>query len=407
MRRERGPLRGVVDFLASYGLSCFLLGVLFVLTFVGTYYQKEHGLYAAQKRFFESMFVDVTVGGWQVPILPGGSLAMALLAVNLFFGGLVRIRKTWRTAGIVIVHVGIALMLAAGLVKYRWSDDGYLRLFEGEQSDEFVSFYLWEVAIFDADSSGETLERLIPHADLVDLDGGRSRTFASDELPFELVLSDFVPNCSPAPKGPMWESRLPVVDGWALRPMPLQTDAENNIAGLYASARDEDGEIGASILWGLERSPWTFESGGRRWAVTLRHKRYALPWTVRLEDFRKEDHPRMDMAKSFESDVTRIEAGEETPVRIQMNEPMREDGMILFQASWGPQNARPDDPLFSQFAVVRNPSDHWPLISCIIIGVGMLVAFLTKLVTYTVKRIDRATATEPRPVPPSGWSSTS
>jgi hypothetical protein len=368
---------------------------LFVLTFVGTYYQREHGLYAAQKRFFESLFVDVAVGSWRVPILPGGSLAMALLAVNLFFGGLVRIRKTWRTAGIVIVHVGIALMLAAGLVKYRWSDDGYLRLFEGEQSDEFVSFHKWEVAIFDADSAGETCELLIPHEELVDLGRGRARTFRSDELPFELVLSDFVPNCSPAPKGPMWQSALPVVEGWALRPMPWQKDAENNIPGLYAAASDEGGALGASILWGLERAPWTFASGGRNWAVTLRQKRYSMPWAIRLEDFTKEDHPRMDMPKSFMSDVTRIEGDEVTPVRIQMNEPLREDGLVLFQASWGPQNARPGDPLFSQFAVVRNPSDNWPLISCIIIGVGMFVAFSTKLVRYLRDQTKRREAAQP------------
>jgi hypothetical protein len=394
VRRERGPLRAVAGFLASYGLSCFLLGVLFVLTFVGTYYQREHGLYAAQKRFFESMFVDVSVGSWRVPILPGGSLAMALLAVNLFFGGLVRIRKTWNTLGIIVVHVGIALMLAAGLVKYKWSDDGYLRLFEGEQADEFVSFYKWEIAIFDADTTGETRELLIPHEEIVELGIGEPRAFLSDDLPFDLVLSDFVPNCSPAPKGPMWESALPVVDGWALRPMPWQTDAENNVAGVYATATDADGSIGSSLLWGLERAPWTFESGGKRWAVTLRHKRYSLPWTIRLEDFTKEDHPRIDMPKSFMSDVSRIEAGEETPVRIQMNEPMRKDGMILFQASWGPQNARPGDPLFSQFSVVRNPSDYWPLISCIIIAVGMLLAFAMKLRRYLRDQTKRRQAVQ-------------
>lgn len=396
--RRSGPGVGeqVVRFFSSYALSSFLLLVLFALTFVGTYYQRTHGLYAAQKRFFESLFVYVDVGGTAIPVLPGGALAMGLLALNLLLGGLVRIRKNWNTAGIIVVHVGIVLMLAAGLVKHQFSDDGYLRLYEGEQSDEFVSFYKWEVAIFEAEDREDVVEHLIPHDQLIDLTGGRRRVFTSAELPFELTLHTFVPNCWPARKGPMWESPGPTIDGWALKAEPWNKQAENNVAGMYAEVRDDSGLLQQTLLHGFETYPWTFESGGRTWAVSLRHKRYAMPWTVRLEDFTKEDHPRMTMARSFMSDVTVIEEDEQTKVRIQMNEPLREDGLILFQASWGPPDARPGQPLFSQFAVVRNPSDSWPLISCIIIAIGMTMAFVMKLMRFVRRQgreRERGTAT--------------
>ena len=68
---------------------------------------------------------------------------------------------------------------------------------------------------------------------------------------------------------------------------------------------------------------------------------------------------------------------------------------MLFQASWGPSNARPGDPLFSVFSVVRNPSDKWPEISCWVIAAGMLLAFGQKLFGYVrsqkKKRLDVAT----------------
>jgi len=151
-------------------------------------------------------------------------------------------------------------------------------------------------------------------------------------------------------------------------------------------ARDGSGLLEQSILHAFERSPWTFESGGKLWGVSLRHRRFDMPWTIRLEDFTKEDHPGMTMARSYMSDVTMVEgSGVETPIRIQMNEPLRQDDLILFQASWGPQDAREGAPLFSQFAVVRNKSDKWPEYSCYIIALGLLMAFGFKLVRF-IKR---------------------
>jgi hypothetical protein len=36
----------------------------------------------------------------------------------------------------------------------------------------------------------------------------------------------------------------------------------------------------------------------------------------------------------------------------------------------------------SVFSVVRNPSDHWPLYSCIVIGIGLLMAFTPRLAKF-------------------------
>ena len=102
-------MKRVLDMLGSYGLACLLLLDLFLLTLFGTLYQVEHGLYQAQKIYFESWFV---VQSAPVPlVLPGGLLCMGLLAVNLFVGGMVRIQKSKRTVGVMVVHVGIALKI--------------------------------------------------------------------------------------------------------------------------------------------------------------------------------------------------------------------------------------------------------------------------------------------------------
>lgn len=378
-------VHGALRVLGSYGLACVLLLDLFLLTLFGTLYQVENGLYEAQKLYFESWFV---VQRTPVPlVLPGGLLCMGLLAVNLFVGGMVRIQKRARTAGVMIVHVGIALLLASGFVKLYHSEDGHLTLVEGEESDEFQSYYLWEVAVWDASQTGPVEEHLIPHAELIDLVDGRARTFTSAALPFDIELSGFLRNCRPMPKGPNWRADSPVVDGYALLRTDDALEAEQNIAGLTVRLRERSGtRTREDLLWGLEKHPFgpenypvTFEAGGKTWALSLRHTRYPMPFTIRLADFRKEDHPGMTMARSFESDVIKREDGNEQKVHIQMNEPLRHGGLVLFQSGF---NQGPSGREISIFSVVRNPSDYWPLYACIVIGVGLLVAFVPKLLKF-------------------------
>ena len=113
--------------------------------------------------------------------------------------------------------------------------------------------------------------------------------------------------------------------------------------------------------------------------IDLTRRTWRLPFVVRLDDFTVELHPNTRMAKIYRSDITQIADGVEQPTRISMNAPLRYHGYTLFQASWGPQDAPAGTPLFSGFAVVHNPADQWPLYSCIIVGVGLLIHFLQRL----------------------------
>lgn len=371
----------VLVVLGSYGLACTLLFFLFLLTLLGTLAQISDGLYAVQKRYFESWYLLQPVGPISIP-LPGGALCMGLLALNLLVGGLVRIRKTAATAGILVVHVGIVIMMVAALVKWRFSEDGFLRLYEGQQSDSWSSWHEWEVAVWDASQKSEVRELLIPQAHFADLAEGRQRTCTTPELPFEIRLSYYAENADVLPKGPMWQGYGPTVDGYAIRALARDAENERNLAALQVEAVRADGTSERAILWGDARAAWEIDADGKRFALALRKKLHTMPYTIRLEDFRKRDHPGMTMAAAFESDVTQIARGVERKVRIEMNEPLRDGGLVLFQSSWGPNNAKADTPLYSVFSVARNPSDQWPLISCIVIALGLVWAFGRRLLHY-------------------------
>ena len=70
------------------------------------------------------------------------------------------------------------------------------------------------------------------------------------------------------------------------------------------------------------------------------------------------------------------------PLVIRMNEPLRAGGHILFQSGYGPPFAGPGERMYTTFSVVRNPSDQWPLASCVVIALGLLVQFAVKLFRY-------------------------
>jgi len=377
----RQLFQGAVRVVSSFGLSCVLLFLLALLTWLGTLEQVHTGLFEVQKKYFESFFLIHHAGPISIP-LPGANLVLCVLAVNLLVGGIVRMRRSWGTAGVLVVHLGISLLLVSGLVKTYFSHEGHLTLYEGQRSNSYQSYYRWEVSIARALGGGAVDELIVPEEDFTDATGPRPVTFTAASLPFDLELSHFMGNCSVLPKGPMFDVAVPVVDGFFLRADAPSKEAEQNVAGVYATAVLADGTRQQGLLWGLETAPWTVTVDGVDWMVDLRHERYPMPFTVELDVFTKEEHPRTNMPSMFSSDVTVTEGPSSRPVKIAMNEPLRDQGLVLYQASWGPSNAGPGDPLFSTLSVVSNPADQYPLYACIVIAIGLVMHFSRKLLKY-------------------------
>lgn len=377
----RAALRYVVAVLSSFGLSCVLLLLLGLLTWLGTLEQVHTGLYDVQKKYFESFVLLHDLGPFSIP-LPGANLVLCTLFLNLIVGGVVRLRRHRSAVGILITHLGIAFLLVSGFVKAYFSEDGHVTLFEGQRATHFQSYYRWEIVILEPLGSGRVREHIVPQELFADAIGAAPVTISAPELPFDVEVSRFTANCRPTPKGPMFDVSVPVIDGVFLQAQAPSTEAEANIAGCYVSAVQRDGQRVTGLVWGAQAAPFTVNATGRDWAIDLRKERYPMPFTLVLDEFTKEDHPRSNMPKSFSSDVTVIEGAAARAVRISMNEPLRSDGLVLYQASWGPSTARPGEPLFSTFAVVRNPADQFPLYACIVIATGLLLHFTRKLVAH-------------------------
>ncbi|MCE9593267.1 MAG: cytochrome c biogenesis protein ResB [Planctomycetes bacterium] len=382
----------IVKALSSLWLAATLLVFLALLTWLGTLEQVHSGLFEVQKKYFESIFFIHHAGPVPIP-LPGATLVMGILLVNLLVGGITRLRKGWSTIGILITHCGIAFLLIAGFVKAYFADEGHVRLFEGDRADTFQSYHHWELAVLEKLSDGKVREVVAPETLFTQATRSAKTTLSSPELPFTLEVADFLENSRVLPKGPMFDAPLPVIDGFFLERLPLEKENEMNIAGAYVAAIErQDGKRTEGVLWGATTQPWTVHAGGKTYGIELRRTQYELPFTLRLDDFNKEDHPRMEMAKSFESDVTVFEGSTSRPIKIQMNEPLRSHGLVVYQSAWGPENARPGTPLYSVFSVVRNPADQYPKYACFVIAIGLIIHMSRKLFRHVRSEVRKAAA---------------
>lgn len=400
-KRPNTPLGRVIARLGSYWLALVLLVNLFLLTWLGTLDQVGKGIYQVQKEYFESWYVVTAMPVWPgraLPlVLPGGMPTMGLLTVSLLIGGLVRIRKTRRTIGVIIAHVGIALMMVGGLVEFREKQYGSVALVEGESGRHYNDFQLRELVVWNAASEVGVEELIVPEQDFDDLEGKKRRTFESDVLPFDIVLSHYMPHCFPEEAVGVGVPTAPVIDSLFLKERPRLEKPEQEHRGVYVKVLKDGGtSMEETFLLDLERKPFTFEAGGQTWAMMLRKAVYDLPFEIRMVDFVKDDHPGMNMARSFSSDIVRVdEGGRETPVHIRMNEPMREKGYIVYQQGYGPQGpngeliGRPEEA-FSIFAISNNPSDRIPWVAVSIIALGLVWTFVDRLIQFLAKQRARA-----------------
>lgn len=368
-------------FFSSYALAVTILSLLLLITLLGTLSQSDIGLLDSQRKYFDSWSVvhDFHLGRAVIPIwLPGGMALMMLLFINMACGAVIRMRKGWRTIGVLISHLSIMFMLAAGYVSFLYKTEGALPLFEGQSGDLYQSYHDRVIEIRKHDESGKGAETamLIPMDDFQDLEPGKARTFYAKDLPFEIQVTGYQRNAQVVAKA---EEGPAVIDGFAIQPVRIETTDEQNLGALVVNITPKDGgNPERAILWEAAFEPYTVKAGKEAYTLTLTRRKWKLPFAIRLEDFQRELHPGTEKPKRYTSHVTKIDGGKEEPQVITMNVPMRDRGFVLYQASFS-QGASGEQ---SVFTVASNPSDQWPLWSCVAVAFGLTLHFMMHLVRF-------------------------
>lgn len=340
--------------IGSTKITVVCLFLLFILTFWGTVAQVEQGLYAAQERFFFSMFF---LAGGFLPF-PGAQLVLWVMFFNLIAASFTYFSKLKdvRYIGLKISHFGIFIYFIAAFVTFHVTEESNMRLLEGEGSNVASSYTEWELAYWS--EAGNELS--VTAYDI----GGVKAGDVIQVGDLKVVVDKFYLNCEAFQS--MAEKQAPLNSSGisVLEEKEIIKDREKNIAGGVFLIDNTK-----VLLFALDAAPTKV---GDRY-FSLRHKRYQMPFTLRLKEFKPIFHPGTQMAKSFESMVEVIKPGATRDVRIYMNNPLREKDYAFYQASYEvDQMGRKH----STIAVVKNSGQLLPYIACFVVFFGMTLHFI-------------------------------
>ena len=384
----------VFDFFSSIGFALVILFLLFLLTWLSTLEQVEQGLFEVSKKYFskETVFFFPELQGKTLYLpLPNAYWICVLLFINQLLGGVIKIRKGWKNIGVIISHIGILVLMVGAFITAEFEKRANLLLYEGEKSALATSYFDYSIEIAEIKDDKVRDIHVISGKNLRKHD-----VFELANLPFDLIKNDYRENAlAVSTKFSARDRNAKVIDGFFLKDYEKSDAAEQWLASVEVELQptNKAHEKENFFLAANNFEPKTVKIGNRIFTLRLQKEYWKLPYEIQLTEFYHEFHPGTSRPKVFESQINRIHSnGAKIPVKIEMNKPMRHEGITFFQASWGPPEGDPNRELYSVFEVVLNPADQWPKYSLYITSLGLLIHFIMKLSLF----LKGAFATKPK-----------
>lgn len=368
----RSSLKAWLQRLADIRVTLVSLCVLMALVLACTLAQVRLGTDLAMDAVMRTFWIWWRPEGvpFRLPVFPGGGAVGLVLLVNLC-ARLSLLERSRRKLGIWFVHAGLVLLFAGEFASALLQVDAHMPLEEGQTRDYAESFRLMELATVDAGDPDFDDARLIPESRLK-----KGRELRDPSLPFTLRVHAYHDNAALSmrrPGDPPGVATQGIGTNIALRPLPPVTvDDEANTAAALVEPVGADGtSFGVFLLSNALGAPQGFVHEGRPWRLSLRPRRYYLPFSLTLKDFKHDKYPGTDIPKNFSS-LLRLNdpaRGEDRDVLIYMNAPLRHGGLTFYQASFG------KDDTLSVLQVVRNPGWTLPYVACALTALGLLWHF--------------------------------
>jgi hypothetical protein len=376
-------LEALLDFFTSLRLTVVCLCFALVLVFVGTLAQVDLGLYKAQNEFFRSFFVYWGPAGasWKIPVMPGGYLVGSVLLINLIAAHIKRFTLTWKKSGIFMVHAGLILLLLGQLLTDASSSESAMHLRVGDTLNYSEEDRRAELAVVDV--SDPDSDKVVAIPDSLMAPG---HVVGNPGMPFSIMVGKYYPNSSVSESQKETFEASPATEGagvglW-LRGEPKVTSTDyRDVPSAVIELVTLQGSLGKWLVSEF-LGPQTVTVGNRTYQITLRPRRHYNPFTLKLLKFNHAIYKGTDIPKDFSS-VVRLErpdTGEAREVRIFMNNPLRYNGETFYQQSFD------QDDKGSVLEVVHNPSRLTPYISCVLVGLGLVVQFGMHLFSFARKR---------------------
>jgi hypothetical protein len=361
------------DAVTSLKLTIVCLAGLMVLVVACTLAQVSLGTWGAVAIYMRAWIVwwHLPASPITLPVFPGGAMLGLILMVNLVAAQLRRLELSWKKSGIWIVHAGLILLFVGEFVTGLYQVDTRLAVEIGQTVNFVESPREHELVITDTTDPAMDEVYGLPEGLLA-----RADTIAVPGTPLVIKVGKFFRNAQLANRGPADPPPPATIMGVGAgvtvveRP-PVSSDEEQNLTSAYVEPLAGGRSYGTWLVSTVLGAPQSFTHEGHTYAIAMRPRRWYLPYSVTLKQFRHDVYPGTDIPKNFSSlirlqDPTRREDRE---VLIYMNQPLRYAGRAFYQASFGKQDT------LSVLQVVENPGWLLPYISCVLVGLGLLVHF--------------------------------
>jgi ResB-like family len=422
-----GPAFGAAAYrvlvaLASLRLTVVLFSLAIALVFFGTLAQMYEDVWPVVDGYFRSFYVMVPLKlfskfgviffglpsetEWKGSFpFPGGWLIGFAMLTNLLAAHAIRFHMTWRRSGIFLIHAGVILLMLGELITGLFAVESRMSIMNGETTEYIDITRKHELAFFETLDEKTNRVVAVPHELL-----GKGETVKHDSLPVDIEVLETWKNTkiefnfAPGDKRKIktfWSPEDGVVsmDGTYGKIFPADEEvgvdgkAENMPALRLRFKRKGADEVVAEHFVSLNQyrnaanryfiSPTrTITVDGKTYRIELRNVREQKPYSLRLLKLEHDVHPGTDKAKNYASTVELYDTrtGERREVRLWMNNPLRHDGVTMYQSGIMPHDSG------TILQVVRNPGWLLPYLSCIVVAIGMLVHFGITLNRFLKRR---------------------
>ena len=360
------------NLLASLQVTIVALSLLMALVVLCTLAQTELGTFGAVNTYMRSFLVWRRLSGlpFPVPLFPGGTLVGLVLVANLTAALVNRFEFSTRKLGLWVVHAGLILLVAGEFATGAFQVDTRMTIEVGQTVDYLESYRQMELAVTDVTDPAHDLVYGVPDSLL--RAGG---ALALPGTPLTLNVKAFYPNAVLAPRSPSdppSQATMGVGPGVRITEAPLATsENEVNLTSAIIEPVAAGRSYGTWLVSAGLGAPQSFIHEGRTYRLSIRARRYNLPFSLTLKKFSHDIYAGTQIPKNFSSLVhlSNPARGEERDVLIFMNQPLRYQGKTFYQASYGKGDT------LSVLQVVTNPGWMLPYLSCALITLGLLVHF--------------------------------
>ena len=296
-----------------------------------------------------------------------------------------------RKSGIVLLHLGIAGILANELYVTATNEELRVNFAEGQTVHHAIDLRETEFVVIDRNNTDFDEMSVVPGNFLVD---AREDVIDDERFPFKIRCLDYFKNSDVMRVGPFAENKAN--SGFGTRFIAVETrpvagaDASSkaNRASAYIELidRKNDKPIGTYLVSQAAYEQDivdTVSYDDKSYQIGLRYKTVYTPYSLELKDTQAEYYVGTETPSWFSSDfvINDEDNGISSNQKIWMNNPLRYRDLTFYQTTYNKFEGQE----YSGIQVVKNRGWMIPYVCCMFVVVGLVAQFYQTLTTHLSK----------------------